>query len=60
MRFYEALSERGFIIYPGKLTTEPCFRIGTIGRLQPEDIVALLQAMRSVLEAMEAVPQRVV
>jgi len=53
-RFYEALSDRGFIIYPGKLTTEPCFRIGTIGRLNPDDIASLLEAMRSVLEEMGA------
>jgi 2-aminoethylphosphonate--pyruvate transaminase/phosphonoacetaldehyde hydrolase len=58
-RFYEALSERGFIIYPGKLTAEPCFRIGTIGRLQPEDISALLEAMREVLEAMKAVSEQI-
>ncbi|HEY1338075.1 MAG TPA: 2-aminoethylphosphonate--pyruvate transaminase, partial [Bryobacteraceae bacterium] len=32
--FYTRLSERGFIIYPGKLSQEPCFRIGTIGRLE--------------------------
>jgi 2-aminoethylphosphonate--pyruvate transaminase/phosphonoacetaldehyde hydrolase len=59
-RFYEALSERGFIVYPGKLTAEPCFRIGTIGRLEPHDIDALLEAMREVLGAMEAVPQQIV
>jgi 2-aminoethylphosphonate-pyruvate transaminase len=51
-RFYEGLSERGFIIYPGKLTTEPCFRIGTIGRLTLSDIEALLEATREVLDSM--------
>jgi 2-aminoethylphosphonate-pyruvate transaminase len=49
---YQRLSRLGFVIYPGKLTTEPCFRIGTIGRLSPSDIEALLQAMRRVLEEM--------
>ena len=49
VRFYEDLSERGFIIYPGKLTAEPCFRIGTIGRISPSDIEALLRAMKEVL-----------
>jgi 2-aminoethylphosphonate-pyruvate transaminase len=49
VRFYEALSERGLIIYPGKLTIEPCFRIGTIGRISPPDIEALLKEMREVL-----------
>ncbi len=58
-RFYEALSDLGFIIYPGKLTAEPCFRIGTIGRLQPDDIAALLVAMLGLLEAMGAVPHQI-
>ena len=53
--FYGLLSELGFIIYPGKLTTEPCFRIGTIGRLSPPDIEALLGAMRRVLERLNVV-----
>lgn len=49
---YGRLSERGFIIYPGKLSQEACFRIGTIGRLSPHDIDALLDAMRRVLAEM--------
>jgi 2-aminoethylphosphonate-pyruvate transaminase len=53
---YQQLSQHGFVIYPGKLTAEPCFRIGTIGRLSPADIEALLKAMRSVLETMGAAP----
>lgn len=52
--FYNRLSDLGFIIYPGKLTAEPCFRIGTIGRLTPPDIEALLAAMRRVLGEMVA------
>jgi 2-aminoethylphosphonate-pyruvate transaminase len=47
--FYTRLSELGYIIYPGKLTKEPCFRVGTIGRLFAADIAALLKAMRLVL-----------
>jgi 2-aminoethylphosphonate-pyruvate transaminase len=54
--FYGRLSELGFIIYPGKLTTEPCFRIGTIGRLSPPDIEALLAAMRRILGEMGVAP----
>jgi 2-aminoethylphosphonate-pyruvate transaminase len=52
LELYERLSERGFVIYPGKLTAEPCFRIGTVGRLHPADIEALLAAMQSVLDEM--------
>ncbi|MBT6276201.1 MAG: 2-aminoethylphosphonate--pyruvate transaminase [Chromatiales bacterium] len=32
-RFYGALQQHGFTIYPGKLTREPSFRIGCIGAL---------------------------
>jgi len=46
----------GFIIYPGKLTAEPCFRVGTIGRLFPSDVEALLTAMRRVLREMGVTP----
>jgi 2-aminoethylphosphonate-pyruvate transaminase len=47
--FYRSLSERGFIIYPGKLTQLNTFRIGTIGRLFPSDIQQLVHAMRAAL-----------
>jgi len=50
--FYARLSDMGFVIYPGKLTEEACFRIGTIGRLFPPDVHALLAAMRCVLGEM--------
>lgn len=46
---YEKLSDRGFVIYPGKLTKVDCFRIGTIGRMFPGDVEALLGAMEAVL-----------
>jgi 2-aminoethylphosphonate-pyruvate transaminase len=49
--FYARLRERNFVIYPGKLTDARCFRIGTIGRLYPEDIDALLVAVRSAVAA---------
>jgi len=44
---YRKLSERGFIIYPGKLTEVDTFRIGTIGRLFREDIEQLVHALRA-------------
>jgi 2-aminoethylphosphonate-pyruvate transaminase len=46
--FYKRLSEMGFVIYPGKLSREPCFRIGTIGRLGVEEIEGLLEAVAAV------------
>jgi 2-aminoethylphosphonate-pyruvate transaminase len=48
--FYERLWKLGFAIYPGKLSHEACFRIGTIGRIKIADIEALLAAIQRVLE----------
>jgi len=47
--FYERLSEKGHVIYPGKLSTADCFRIGHIGRLNASDTMALMGALRRVL-----------
>jgi 2-aminoethylphosphonate-pyruvate transaminase len=47
--FYRKLSERGFIIYPGKLTQVDTFRIGTIGRLFPADLEQLVRAIEQIL-----------
>jgi 2-aminoethylphosphonate-pyruvate transaminase len=44
--FYSTLSDLGFVIYPGKLTQEPCFRIGTIGRITERDVASLLDAIK--------------
>jgi 2-aminoethylphosphonate-pyruvate transaminase len=51
-RFYDGLKDRGFVIYPGKLTVAESFRIGCIGRLYPKDMRAFLAAAREVLAAM--------
>ena len=48
-KFYDGLSERGFLIYPGKLTVANFFRIGCIGRLYPKDMRMALGAVRDVL-----------
>lgn len=53
IRFYEALSDRGFVIYPGKVGDADCFRIGSIGRLYPDDIRALLNAVAEVLRQLD-------
>ncbi|HEY6431271.1 MAG TPA: 2-aminoethylphosphonate--pyruvate transaminase [Acetobacteraceae bacterium] len=50
--FYDGLKDRGFIIYPGKLTVADSFRIGCIGRLDQADMRAALAAVRDVLETM--------
>ena len=51
-RFYGLLSERGFVIYPGKLTQADCFRIGNIGQIYLDDIKQLLQSIKTTLEEM--------
>jgi len=48
-RFYEGLREKGFVIYPGKLTVAPSFRIGCIGRLGEAEMLGALQAIRETL-----------
>ncbi|MFQ5410450.1 MAG: 2-aminoethylphosphonate--pyruvate transaminase, partial [Anaerolineales bacterium] len=51
-RFYERLNEKGYVIYPGKVSDADCFRIGSIGRIFPEDVQALLWAIEETLEEM--------
>jgi len=51
--FYSSLAERGFVIYPGKLTREDSFRIGCIGALEPADFKRLLAAIDDVLAGAE-------
>lgn len=50
--FYNKLSDRGFVIYPGKLSQADCFRLGNIGQIFKEDIGRLLVAVEEVLEEM--------
>jgi len=51
--FYDKLSARDCLIYPGKVSNADCFRIGNIGRVFPADIHALLAAIRDVLDEMD-------
>jgi 2-aminoethylphosphonate-pyruvate transaminase len=50
--FYQSLSEKGNIIYPGKLTHADCFRIGHIGRLTLADVNTLITAIAETLREM--------
>jgi len=43
--FYDFLHARGIVIYPGKLTKEPSFRIGCIGAIDADDIKRALAAI---------------
>jgi 2-aminoethylphosphonate-pyruvate transaminase len=50
--FYRRLSERGFLLDPGKLTQVDGFRVANIGRLFRADVDALLLAVAAVLDEM--------
>jgi 2-aminoethylphosphonate-pyruvate transaminase len=49
---HDRLKEQGYVIYPGKLTVAPSFRIGCIGRLGPAEMRAALAAIKKVLALM--------
>ena len=51
--FYDGLNQRGYVIYPGKVSAADCFRIGSIGRLFPSDVRDLLAALRGVLDELD-------
>ena len=48
--FYSQLNDRGYVIYPGKLSKADAFRIGNIGQIFPEDIKGLVAAVKEVLQ----------
>jgi len=50
--FYARLSQKGHVIYPGKLSHADCFRIGHIGRLGISDVRALMSAIAETLNEM--------
>lgn len=47
--FYDGLSQRGYVIYPGKLTVADSFRMGCIGRLNQQQMQGALDAVRDIL-----------
>ncbi|MBX3516652.1 MAG: 2-aminoethylphosphonate--pyruvate transaminase [Rhodospirillales bacterium] len=50
--FYDRLREKGFAIYPGKLTVAASFRIGCIGRIGEAEIRAALAAIGETMREM--------
>ena len=50
--FYDALRDRGYVIYPGKLTVADSFRIGCIGRIGAEHMHGFLANVAEVLAGM--------
>jgi len=54
-RFYALMKEKGFIIYPGKLTVVDSFRIGCIGRMDEHVMRRVVDAARDALADMGVV-----
>jgi 2-aminoethylphosphonate-pyruvate transaminase len=50
--FYRRLSDKGYIIYPGKISQADTFRIGSIGRLFETDMRGLLAAVGETIAEM--------
>lgn len=50
--FYQQLSAKDQLIYPGQVSDADCFRIGNIGRLYPKDMEHLLECIEEVLKNM--------
>ena len=50
--FYDLMKDKGFIIYPGKLTVADSFRIGCIGRMDEHVMHRVVQAAEASLAEM--------
>jgi 2-aminoethylphosphonate-pyruvate transaminase len=50
--FYERVRDKGFILYPGKLTQVETFRVGCIGAIGPEEMRHAVNAVRDTLREM--------
>lgn len=51
-RFYELMKDKGFIIYPGKLTVVDSFRVGCIGQMDEHVMQQVVAAARDTLREM--------
>lgn len=49
-QMYQYIKERGYAIYPGKVTEAETFRIGNIGEIYKEDITRLCEIVKEFLE----------
>ncbi len=47
-QFYQELKQAGFVIYPGKISMVPTFRIGNIGEVYHQNIEKLLAAISKI------------
>ena len=47
---YQYIKDRGYAVYPGKVTTADTFRIGNIGEIYKEDIIKVYEILKEFLE----------
>ena len=50
--FYERVRDKGFILYPGKLTQAETFRVGCIGAIGAQEMRLAVHAVRDTLDEM--------
>ena len=50
---YAFLKERGYVIYPGKLTARDTFRLGNIGEIYDEDVQKILQIFTDYMKGLK-------
>ena len=50
--FYERVRDKGFILYPGKLTEVETFRVGCIGAIGPDEMRHAVNAIADTLQQM--------
>ena len=50
---YAYLKDRGYVIYPGKLTEQDTFRLGNIGEIYEEDVTKILQIFADYMKGLK-------
>ena len=50
--FYDCVRDKGFVLYPGKLTQVETFRVGCIGAIGPDEMRHAVNAVRDTLAQM--------
>jgi 2-aminoethylphosphonate-pyruvate transaminase len=50
--FYARVRDKGFVLYPGKLTAVETFRVGCIGAIGPDEMRSAVHAMGDALDEM--------
>jgi 2-aminoethylphosphonate-pyruvate transaminase len=50
--FYDRVRDKGFVLYPGKLTQLETFRVGCIGAIGPDEMRHAVNAVRDTLAEM--------